>query len=234
MLHVQGLRKHYGGIEALRGLDLHVEAGELVCLIGANGAGKTTLLRSLSGLVPCSGGGAEFLGTRITGCSAESIARAGLVHVPEGRRVFPRLTCRENLLVGAWGRRDRVKQDVERIERLFPILAERHKQPAYSLSGGEQQMLALGRGLMRQPKLLMLDEPSLGLAPLAVRAVFEMIAEIRASGTTVLLVEQNASMALSIADRAYVLERGSVQAEGAASALRDDDAVRRAYLGHTG
>jgi branched-chain amino acid transport system ATP-binding protein len=232
MLEIEGLSVHYDGIQALSDVTLEVEQGELVALVGANGAGKTTLLRTISGLVRPSAGEVRFEGRSVGGRSAEKIARAGLVHVPEGRRIFPRLTVRENLLVAGWGRRTGRTANLARVDSLFPILAERSSQYAYTLSGGEQQMLAIGRALMREPRLLMLDEPSLGLAPKVVRDVFDLIGTIRASGVTLLLVEQNANMALELADRAYVLERGEVRVEGPAAELAASDDIRRAYLGH--
>jgi branched-chain amino acid transport system ATP-binding protein len=232
MLEIEGLSVHYDGIQALSDVTLEVKQGELVALVGANGAGKTTLLRTISGLVRPSAGEVRFEGRSVGGRSAEKIARAGLVHVPEGRRIFPRLTVRENLLVAGWGRRTGRTANLARVDSLFPILAERSSQYAYTLSGGEQQMLAIGRALMREPRLLMLDDPSLGLAPKVVRDVFDLIGTIRASGVTLLLVEQNANMALELADRAYVLERGEVRVEGVAAELAASDDIRRAYLGH--
>lgn len=231
MLVVEDLHVRYGGIGAVRGASLRVERNEFVTLIGANGAGKTSLLRAISGLVGSGSGRVVFDGVPITGRNAERIARMGLVHVPEGRRVFPRMSVRENLLVAGWGERHRIAGRIRRVEEWFPVLRDRASQPAFSLSGGEQQMLAIGRGLMRQPKLLMLDEPSMGLAPMVARAIFELLREIHAAGTAILLVEQNARMALNCAERAYILERGEIVTAGAATELAGSDEVRRAYLG---
>lgn len=231
MLDIDELQVDYGGISALRGVSLQVDHDEFVTLIGANGAGKTSLLRAISGLVRSAGGRIAFDGAKITGRAPERIARAGLVHVPEGRRVFPRMSVRENLLVAGWGERHGTAERIKRVEELFPVLRDRATQPAFSLSGGEQQMLAIGRGLMRQPKLLMLDEPSMGLAPIISRQIFELLREIHAAGTAILLVEQNARMALDCADRAYVLERGQIVTAGEAAELAGSEQVRRAYLG---
>jgi branched-chain amino acid transport system ATP-binding protein len=231
MLVVNEVHVRYGGIGAVRGASLRVEHNEFVTLIGANGAGKTSLLRAISGLVGTAAGRVEFDGVPITGRPAERIARMGLVHVPEGRRVFPRMSVRENLLVAGWGERHQTTARLKRVEEWFPILSDRASQAAFSLSGGEQQMLAIGRGLMRQPKLLMLDEPSMGLAPMVARAIFELLREIHDAGTAILLVEQNARMALECAERAYVLERGEIVTAGAAAELAGSDQVRRAYLG---
>jgi branched-chain amino acid transport system ATP-binding protein len=234
MLAVAGLKVHYDGIEALRGVDIAVGEAEMVALIGSNGAGKSTLLRTISGLVGASDGTVEFDGRSILGREPERVARDGLVQVPEGRHVFPRLSVRDNLLVAAWGRRSGVAEDLERVQGLFPILAERDGQLAYTLSGGEQQMLALGRALMRRPRLLMLDEPSMGLAPKITHEVFELIRRIHADGTPVLLVEQNARAALELADRGYVIASGRIVAEGPAGDLAASDEVRKAYLGEVG
>ena len=233
MLRLEGLRAGYGPVEVLRGLDLEVRAGELVCLLGANGAGKTSTLRAISGLLRPRGGRIVFDGAEINGREPASILRAGIAHCPEGRRVFPYMTVEENLAMGAFVRRDRgeVAADLERVCRHFPILADRRHQPAGTLSGGEQQMLAIGRALMARPRLILFDEPSLGLAPTTVETTFAVIADIRKSGTTVLMVEQNAYLALRMADRAYVMETGRVVLEGAARDLLDNDQVRRAYLG---
>ena len=233
MLRLEGLRAGYGRVEVLRGLDLEVRAGELVCLLGANGAGKTSTLRAISGLLRPRGGRIVFDGAEINGREPASILRAGIAHCPEGRRVFPYMTVEENLAMGAFVRRDRggVAADLERVCRHFPILADRRRQPAGTLSGGEQQMLAIGRALMARPRLILFDEPSLGLAPTTVETTFAAIADIRKSGTTVLMVEQNAYLALRMADRAYVMETGRVVLEGAARDLLDNDQVRRAYLG---
>lgn len=231
MLKVEDVRVDYDGIEALKGTSLEVGAGEIVALIGANGAGKTTLLRAISGLKRLASGGISYLGEPISSQSVESLARDGLVHVPEGRHVFPRMTVRENLLVAAWRRREGVEADLERVHELFPILVERRNQQAYTLSGGEQQMLALGRAVMRSPRLLMLDEPSMGLAPMVTREVFGLISRIHEAEIPVLLVEQNAKSALALADRAYVLASGEVVASGESKELMKSDSIRRAYLG---
>jgi branched-chain amino acid transport system ATP-binding protein len=233
VLRLEGLRAGYGPVEVLRGLDLEVRAGELVCLLGANGAGKTSTLRAISGLLRPRGGRIVFDGAEISGRQPASILRAGIAHCPEGRRVFPYMTVEENLAMGAFVRRDRgkVAADLERVCRHFPILADRRRQPAGTLSGGEQQMLAIGRALMARPRLILFDEPSLGLAPTTVETTFAAIADIRKSGTTVLMVEQNAYLALRMADRAYVMETGRVVLEGLARDLLDNDQVRRAYLG---
>ncbi len=231
MLEIEDLRVGYDGVEALKGVSLKVSTDEIVALIGANGAGKTTLLRAISGLKRPGAGEISYAGEPISSRSVESLARDGLVHVPEGRHVFPRMTVRENLLVAAWRRREGVEADLERVHDLFPILVERRDQQAYTLSGGEQQMLALGRAVMRRPRLLMLDEPSMGLAPMVTREVFGLISRIHEAETPVLLVEQNAKSALSLADRAYVLASGEVVASGASEELMESDSIRRAYLG---
>ncbi|HEV8642400.1 MAG TPA: ABC transporter ATP-binding protein [Methylomirabilota bacterium] len=223
----------YGPIAALRGLDLEVRQGELVCLIGANGAGKTSTLRAISGLLRPAAGRIVFDGREIQGREPADILEAGLAHCPEGRRVFPYLTVQENLEMGAYVRRQRraIAEDVERVCAHFPILGERRRQMAGTLSGGEQQMLAIGRALMARPKLILFDEPSLGLAPTVVETTFAIIADIRRSGTTVLMVEQNAYLALRMADRGYVMETGRIVLEGRGADLLGDDHVRRAYLG---
>ncbi|MCO5316090.1 MAG: ABC transporter ATP-binding protein [Solirubrobacterales bacterium] len=231
MLQVKDLRVGYDGNEALKGVSLEIGSGELVALIGANGAGKTTLLRTISGLHRPISGTIEFAGESVLSRSPEGLARDGLVHVPEGRNVFPRMSVKENLLVAAWRRRSGVAEDMDRIHDLFPVLAERQNQHAYTLSGGEQQMLAIGRAMMRQPRLLMLDEPSMGLAPKITREVFDLIRQIHSSGTPVLLVEQNAKSALGLADRAYVLATGEVVASGSPKDLMESDTIQRAYLG---
>jgi branched-chain amino acid transport system ATP-binding protein len=233
LLSLENLHAGYGPIEALRGLDLVVAPGELVCLIGANGAGKTSTLRAVSGLLPPARGRIVFDGREIQGAEPAAILRAGIAHCPEGRRVFPYLTVEENLAMGAYVRRDRsaIADDLERACQHFPILAERRRQMAGTLSGGEQQMLAIARALMARPRLVLFDEPSLGLAPTVVELTFSIIADIRRRGTTVLMVEQNAYAALRMADRAYVLETGRIVLEGAARDLLHDDHVRRAYLG---
>ncbi len=233
LLALEDVHAAYGPVQALRGLDLEVRPGELVCLIGANGAGKTSTLRAISGLLPTARGRIVFDGAAITGAEPAAILRAGIAHCPEGRRVFPYLTVRENLEMGAYVRRDRpeVEQDLERVAEHFPVLAERRRQTAGTLSGGEQQMLAIARALMSRPRLLLFDEPSLGLAPALVETTFAIIADIRRRGTTVLMVEQNAYLALRMADRAYVMETGRIVLAGAARDLLEDDHVRRAYLG---
>jgi branched-chain amino acid transport system ATP-binding protein len=233
VLEISGLRAAYGPIEALRGIDLHVHAGELVCLLGANGAGKSTTLRTISGLLRPTAGRIVFDGQPIAGHEPGMILQAGIAHCPEGRRVFPYLSVEENLLMGAYVRRDSasITADLERVCGHFPVLGERRRQAAGTLSGGEQQMLAIGRALMARPKLILFDEPSLGLAPTLVETTFAIIADIRRQGTTVLMVEQNAYLALRMADRAYVLETGRIVLAGAAADLMADDHVRRAYLG---
>ena len=233
MLELHALRAAYGPIEALRGVDLEVRAGELVCLLGANGAGKSSTLRAISGLVRPTGGRIVLDGRPIAGLPPAEILAAGIAHCPEGRRVFPYLTVEENLAMGAYVRRDRgaIAADMDRVCTHFPILGERRRQPAGTLSGGEQQMLAIGRALMARPRLILFDEPSLGLAPTVVETTFGIIADIRRQGTTVLMVEQNAYLALQMADRGYVMENGRIVLSGAASNLLSDDHVRRAYLG---
>jgi len=232
-LIVQGLVARYGRVEALHGVDLHVPQGCITCLVGANGAGKTTLLRALSGLLRPAAGSATWNGARLLGLPVHRIAALGIAHVPEGRKVFGGLSVAENLALGAWGLRDRGVEGRlrESVLRRFPRLRERLTQKAGSLSGGEQQMLAVGRALMAAPRLLMLDEPSMGLAPLLEDEIFAAIAELRADGVTVLLVDQNASAALDIADTAYVLETGRIALSGRAADLAHDPAVAAAYLG---
>ena len=233
MLKIESVAAAYGPVTALGGIDLAVASGELVCLIGANGAGKSSTLRAISGLLRPSAGRIVFEGREIQNLEPATILKSGIAHCPEGRRVFPHLTVHENLAMGAYVRRDRhaVAADIERVCSHFPILAERRRQMAGTLSGGEQQMLAIGRSLMSRPRLILLDEPSLGLAPAIVDATFAIIAGIRREGTTVLLVEQNAYRALRMADRGYVMETGRVVLEGRAADLLADDHVRRAYLG---
>ena len=233
LLRLEDLHAAYGPVAALRGLDLAVAPGELVCLIGANGAGKTSTLRAISGLLPPARGRIVFDGREIQRAAPARILEAGIAHCPEGRRVFPYLTVEENLRMGAYVRRDRrgIAEDVERVCAHFPILAERRRQMAGTLSGGEQQMLAIGRALMARPRLILFDEPSLGLAPTVVETTFEIIADIRRRGTTVLMVEQNAYLALRMADRGYVMETGRIVLAGPAAELLADDHVRRAYLG---
>jgi branched-chain amino acid transport system ATP-binding protein len=233
MLRLEGLRAGYGPIEALRGLDLDVREGELVCLLGANGAGKSSTLRTISGLLRPRAGRIVFDGVEIQGRDPSDVLRAGIAHCPEGRRVFPYLTVRENLAMGAYVRRDgsAVAADLARVYAHFPILADRRRQAAGTLSGGEQQMLAIGRALMARPRLILFDEPSLGLAPTVVETTFAIITDIRRAGTTVLMVEQNARLALRMADRGYVMESGRIVLSGAARDLLADDHVRAAYLG---
>lgn len=233
MLEVKDLHVHYGVIEALKGISLDVNEGEIVSLIGANGAGKTTMLHAISNITPKSSGTISFMGNDITKTSAKKIVAAGLTQVPEGRRIFTGLTVYENLLMGAFLRKDKegIEKDLDHAYELFPILKERINQDAATLSGGEQQMLAMGRALMAKPKLLLLDEPSMGLAPLLVKEIFRIIKEINEQGTTILLVEQNAKMALSIANRAYVLETGNVVLTGTGKELIESPEIQKAYLG---
>jgi branched-chain amino acid transport system ATP-binding protein len=233
VLKLEDLRAAYGPVQALRGIDLEVRAGELVCLLGANGAGKSSTLRAISGLLRPTAGRVVFEGRTLTGLDPAAVIKAGIAHCPEGRRVFPYLTVEENLAMGAYVRRDApaIAEDVERVCAHFPILGERRRQAAGTLSGGEQQMLAIGRALMARPKLILFDEPSLGLAPTVVETTFAIIADIRRQGTTVLMVEQNAYLALRMADRAYVMETGRIVLSGPARDLLNDDHVRRAYLG---
>jgi branched-chain amino acid transport system ATP-binding protein len=233
MLKVENLSAHYGGIHALQGVDLEVPDGAIVSLIGANGAGKSTLLKSVVGLVKPSGGTVSWNGETLTGRQTKDVVSRGVCLVPEGRRVFPNLTVDENLTLGAYSRSNRaeIEADRRKVFGLFPRLLERAKQKAGTLSGGEQQMLAVGRALMTQPKLLMMDEPSLGLAPLVVKMIFEIVRTINAAGVTVLLVEQNARAALEIAHFGYVLETGRITLRGPGKELLADDRVRSAYLG---
>ena len=233
MLEVLDLDVFYGAVHALKGVSLKADQGEIVTLIGANGAGTSTLLRTISGLVPARAGYVAFEGKNISKLPPHEIVGLGISHAPEGRMVFANLTVEVNLELGAYRRRDRaaILDDRERVYRLFPRLKERHRQSAGTLSGGEQQMLSIGRALMSRPRLLLLDEPSLGLAPLLVREIFRTIQEINQGGVTVLLVEQNAHMALSIAGRGYVLETGRVRLEDRASALLENQEVKSAYLG---
>jgi branched-chain amino acid transport system ATP-binding protein len=232
LLDVRDLRVRYGTIEAVKGLTFTVARGEIVCLIGANGAGKTTTLRTLSGLLRPAAGEVRYDGRRIDHLAAHEIVRLGLAQVPEGRRVFPFMTVRENLDMGAFTRRDAGKDaDLEHVYEMFPILRDRSRQAAGTLSGGEQQMLAMGRALMARPQLLLLDEPSMGLAPIVVQRIFDIVREISRTGTTILLVEQNAAQALRLADRGYVLETGRIVLADAASSLLADEQVRKAYLG---
>ena len=233
MLKIKDLHVSYGGIKALRGIDLEVPDGKIVTLIGANGAGKSTTLRTISGLVKAESGSITYDGKELLGLSINKILEQGIAQSPEGRRVFPNLTVLENLKIGAYLRKDRdgIEKDVRWIYELFPRLEERYWQPAGTLSGGEQQMLAVGRALMSRPKLLMMDEPSLGLAPLVVQGIFDIIRAINQQGVTVLLIEQNANMALKIADYAYVLETGCITKSGTGAALLADESIKEAYLG---
>ena len=233
LLEVDGLVARYGRITALQGIALNVNEGEIVTLIGANGAGKTTTLRAISGLVRASAGTIRFDGRDITRLAPNEIVRAGISHSPEGRRVFPRMTVRENLELGAYTRSSKaeIAADTEHVLAVFPRLRERYEQRAGTMSGGEQQMLAIARALMSRPRLLLLDEPSLGLSPKLVQTIFEVIRDINARGTTILLIEQNARQALAIAGRGYVLEVGAIAYSGAAAELAASEAVRAAYLG---
>jgi len=233
MLKVKNVHVFYGGIHALKGISFDVLEGQIVTLLGANGAGKSTTLRAISGLVKPKEGEIFFEGRNIIGLPPYEIVKLGIAMVPEGRRIFPNLTVLENLLIGAYSRRDSkgVKEDLEWIFNLFPVLQERSSQNAGTLSGGEQQMLAIGRALMSKPKLLMLDEPSLGLAPVLVQQVFKVIKKLQSEGTTILLIEQNAHAALQIADYGYVMETGQIVLEGPSEELVHNDKVRKAYLG---
>ncbi|MEG1527054.1 MAG: ABC transporter ATP-binding protein [Erysipelotrichaceae bacterium] len=233
MLKIEQLKVNYGVIAAIKGIDLEVNEGEIVTLIGANGAGKTSILKAISGLEKIKSGNITFNGESLQKMSARNIMKLGISHVPEGRRIFSGLTVLENLEMGAYLRKDKegIKKDLEAVYERFPILRDRSKQDASTLSGGEQQMLAMGRALMSKPKLLLLDEPSMGLAPILVKEIFSIIKDIKAQGTTVLLVEQNARMALSIADRAYVLETGKIVLSGSGSELSLSEDIQKAYLG---
>jgi branched-chain amino acid transport system ATP-binding protein len=235
LLELSGLEVAYGGIRAVKGIDLSVALGELVCLIGANGAGKTTTLKAICGLVPTRAGSVRYDGREITGTPSFRLVERGLAMVPEGRGVFRQLTVQENLAMGAFVRKDRpaIRRDLDRVFELFPRLAERRDQSGGTLSGGEQQMLAIGRALMSRPKLLLLDEPSMGLAPLLVQKIFETVRAVSVEGVTILLIEQNARLALEIADRAYVMESGMITLSGPAAELLADSKVREAYLGET-
>jgi branched-chain amino acid transport system ATP-binding protein len=232
LLEVDGIHTYYGNIEALKGVSLEVEEGECVTLIGSNGAGKSTTLRSISGLTPARTGQIRFRGKDISRMAPQDIVQLGISQSPEGRKCFQRMTVRENLDMGAYLRRDKeTGQDLDRIYDLFPRLKEREKQKAGTMSGGEQQMLAIGRALMARPKILLLDEPSMGIAPILVERIYETIAEINQQGTTILLVEQNANFALGVSKRAYVLETGKVALSNDSDKLREDPEVQRAYLG---
>jgi branched-chain amino acid transport system ATP-binding protein len=232
MLDVQDLRVAYGKIEAVKGISFTVGQGEIVCLIGTNGAGKTTTLRTISGLIKVASGSIGFMGQPIDSTPAHEIVSLGIAQCPEGRRIFPRFTVEENLLLGAFSRTDHeIKDDLAATYELFPILGERSTQPAGTFSGGEQQMLAMGRAMMSRPKLLMLDEPSMGLSPLMMKLIMTTVKTLRSQGTTILLVEQNARAALKLADKGYVLEVGKVVLSGTGQELLHSDAVRKAYLG---
>ena len=233
LLKVSGLKVAYGGIQAVKGVDFEVREGELVSLIGSNGAGKTTTMKAITGTLPFAAGSIEFLGKSIKGRGAWDLVGEGLVMVPEGRGVFTRMTITENLQIGAYIRKDKaeIAKDIDRVFATFPRLKERATQLAGTMSGGEQQMLAMGRALMSRPKVLLMDEPSMGLSPIMIQLIFETIAELRDTGTTILLVEQNASAALGLADYGYVLETGNMVLEGAGKDLLVDEKVRKAYLG---
>lgn len=233
MLKVDQVDVYYGNIQALKGVSLEVHEGEIVTLIGANGAGKSTLLKTLSGLLKPKEGTIRYLDDSISGKPAQAIVKAGISHVPEGRRVFANMTVEENLELGAYLRKNsnEIRKDIQKVYELFPRLLERRKQLSGTLSGGEQQMLAMGRAIMAKPKLLLLDEPSMGLAPMMVKTIFQIIEEINRDGTTILLVEQNANMALSIANRAYVIETGRVVVSGTAEELQASEQIKMAYLG---
>ena len=231
MLNVNDINVYYGHIDAIQGTSFEVKQGEIVSLIGANGAGKSTVLKTVSGLMRSKTGGIDFMGESIHNTAPHNIVRMGIAHIPEGRRIFQRMTVEENLEMGAFTQNSKkIDQSLEEIYFLFPRLKERRRQIAGTLSGGEQQMLAMSRGLMSNPKLMMLDEPSMGLAPILVRQVFDIIKTLHEAGTTILLVEQNAQMALSIADRAYVLETGKVTLTGTGAELVKSDEVKKAYL----
>jgi branched-chain amino acid transport system ATP-binding protein len=233
LLDVKNLQVSYGGIQAVRGIDFHIDKGELVTLIGANGAGKTTTLKTLVGMLKKSGGSIEFDGRDSSSIASHDFVRHGLAMVPEGRGIFAKLTVEENLLMGAYTRNDKavIQDELVRIYDLFPRLKERYKQLAGTLSGGEQQMVAMGRAMLSRPKLLLLDEPSMGLAPIVVQKIFEIIRMVAAEGVTMLLVEQNARLALEVSQRGYVMESGQITIGGDAATLLDDDRVRNAYLG---
>lgn len=233
MLKVENLNVYYGSIHAIKDLSFEVNEGEIVSLIGANGAGKTTTLHSIQGLLKAASGNVTFMDKNINGLSADKVVRLGLGQVPEGRRVFQELTVEENLRLGAFSVKDKqfIADEYARVMELFPRLKERRKQQAGTLSGGEQQMLAMGRALMSKPRIILMDEPSMGLSPILVNEIFDIIQSVSASGTTVLLVEQNAKKALAIADRAYVLETGKISLDGNAKDLLNDDSIKKAYLG---
>ena len=233
MLEVKDLEVYYGVIQAIKGISFHVEEGEVIALIGANGAGKTTTLQTITGMLNAQAGSIQFEGTELTKIPGHKIVSMGMAHVPEGRRVFAQLSVLENLKLGAYTRKDKteIEESLKRVYKSFPRLEERKNQLAGTLSGGEQQMLAMGRALMSTPRIVLMDEPSMGLSPIFVEEIFNIIKEISAEGTTVLLVEQNAKKALSIADRAYVLETGKIVLEGDAKDLLNDESIKKAYLG---
>ncbi|AEC19251.1 putative branched-chain amino acid ABC transporter, ATP-binding protein [Pusillimonas sp. T7-7] len=233
LLEISQLEVAYGGIRAVRGMDLTVQRGELVCLIGANGAGKSTTLRAICGLAPIAAGNITYDGKSIAGTPSYTLVRQGLVMVPEGRGIFGQLTIEENLAMGGYSRKDQnqVRKDIEHVFELFPRLQERRSQSAGTLSGGEQQMLAMGRAMISRPRLLLLDEPSMGLAPLMVEKIFEVVRTIAAEGVTILLIEQNAKLALEVSQRAYVMESGQIILHGASDQLLDNPKIRAAYLG---
>ncbi len=231
MLEIEDLHVSYGMIEAVKGVDIEIEDGEIVSLIGANGAGKTTIMHAISGLIRPSSGKIILDDVEITRTSADKIVSMGLIQVPEGRHVFQKMSVEENLKLGAYLRKDNIQQDMEKVFEIFPILKERRTQMAGTLSGGEQQMLAMARALMAKPKIILLDEPSMGLAPILVQEIFRIIKEINQSGVTVFLVEQNAKMALSISDHAYVMETGSIVLSGSGKELSESEQVQKAYLG---
>ena len=233
MLEVKDLEVYYGVIQAIKGISFHVEEGEVIALIGANGAGKTTTLQTITGMLNAQAGSIQFEGTELTKIPGHKIVSMGMAHVPEGRRVFAQLSVLENLKLGAYTRKDKteIEESLKRVYKSFPRLEERKNQLAGTLSGGEQQMLAMGRALMSKPRIVLMDEPSMGLSPIFVEEIFNIIIEISAEGTTVLLVEQNAKKALSIADRSYVLETGKIVLEGNAKDLLNDESIKKAYLG---
>ncbi|GAA0684410.1 MULTISPECIES: ABC transporter ATP-binding protein [Clostridium] len=233
MLELKDVNVHYGAIHALQGININVNQGEIVTLIGANGAGKSTTLKAISGVLKPTSGEILFEGNDIAKMKPHNLVSLGIAHVPEGRRVFSKMSVMENLEMGAYSRKDKeqIKKDYKKIFDIFPRIYERRNQMSGTLSGGEQQMLAMGRALMSKPRLLLLDEPSMGLAPLIVKQIFSIIEDINKSGTTILLVEQNATMALKVADRAYVIQHGTIEMEGSAEKLLNDESVKNAYLG---
>lgn len=233
MLEIKDLEVYYGVIQAIKGISFHVDEGEVIALIGANGAGKTTTLQTITGMLNAKAGSIVFEGEELTKIPGHKIVSMGMAHVPEGRRVFSQLSVLENLKLGAYTRKDKneIEESLQRVYKSFPRLEERKNQLAGTLSGGEQQMLAMGRALMSKPRIILMDEPSMGLSPIFVEEIFNIIKEVSASGTTVLLVEQNAKKALSIADRAYVLETGKIVLEGKATDLMNDESIKKAYLG---